>query len=101
MRKDTSVRESVHTALIICFLSGLLLLILGLGFSGILENNEHKRRTDRRRTALSESMISRNVGLAVYNFGNAVLSAMGDKAAALFSLYLLYAFSRSILRLRK
>ena len=62
MRKDTSVRESVHTALIICFLSGLLLLILGLGFSGILENNEHKRRTDRRRTALSESMLSRNVG---------------------------------------
>ena len=26
------------------------------------ENNEHKRRTDRRRTALSESMLSRNVG---------------------------------------
>ena len=88
--------------LIICFLSGLLLLILGLGFSGILLKimNTKEELIDGARLYLKVCFLGMSA-LAVYNFGNAVLSAMGDKAAALFSLYLLYAFSRSILRLRK
>lgn len=85
LRKDTSVRELVHTALIICFLSGLLLLILGLGFSGILLKimNTKEELIDGARLYLKVCFLGMSA-LAVYNFGNAVLSAMGDTKRPLY-----------------
>ena len=86
-KNDESVRESVHTSLIICFLFGLLLLILGLGFSGVLLKimNTKEELIDGAKLYLRIYFLGMPA-LAVYNFGNAVLSAAGDTKRPLYYL---------------
>ena len=84
-------------------LSGLLLLILGLEFSGILLKimNTKEELIDGARLYLKVCFLGMSA-LAVYNFGNAVLSAMGDtKRPLYFRCICCMPFLGQLLRLRK
>ena len=87
LKNDKAVKESVHTSLIICFVFGILLLVLGQVFSGILLEllKTKQELMDGARLYLRIYFLGMPA-LAVYNFGNAVLSAAGDTKRPLYYL---------------
>ena len=89
-RDDSAVRDAVHSSLIICFAVGVLLLALGLAFSETLLKvlNTKDELMDGAKLYLKIYFWGMPA-LAVYNFGNAVLSAAGDTKRPLY--YLLVA----------
>ncbi len=86
-KNDKAVKEAVHSAIIICFIFGVLLLVLGLGFSGALLRvlNTKDELMDGAKLYLKIYFLGMPA-LAVYNFGNAVLSAAGDTKRPLYYL---------------
>lgn len=73
------IKETVHTSLIVCFFMGVLVLLFGLGFSrSILQLMSTKEEL------IDGAVLYMNIyflgmpALGVYNFGNAVFSAVGD-----------------------
>ncbi len=84
-----NLTETVHTALILCLISGILIMVLGIAFSRpiltLLQTKEE---------LLSGALLYLRIylcgmpALALYNFGNAVLSASGDTRHPLY--YLLF-----------
>ena len=86
-KNDRAVKEAVHSAIIICFIFGVLLLVLGLGFSGALLRvlNTKDELMDGAKLYLKIYFLGMPA-LAVYNFGNAVLSAAGDTKRPLYYL---------------
>lgn len=87
-KNDKAVKDTVHCALIICFLCGLVLLFFGVTFSEPLLKLIHTK---------PELLHGANIylkiyflgmpALAVYNFGNAVLRAAGDTKRPLYYLF--------------
>ncbi|MBQ8952799.1 MAG: MATE family efflux transporter [Clostridia bacterium] len=76
---ERDVRETVHTSALVCPIIGLLLLIVGVVFSrGILEIMGTKEELIDGTALYLRIVFLGMPALAVYNFGNAVLSAMGD-----------------------
>ncbi len=76
---EKDVRETVHTSALVCPMIGLALLAVGLLFSrGILELMRTKEVLIDGATLYLRIVFLGMPALAVYNFGNAVLSAMGD-----------------------
>lgn len=88
-RNDEAVEETVHSSLIICFAFGLLLLGLGLGFSRpLLELLNTKEELIDGASLYLRIYFLGMPALAVYNFGNGVLSAIGDTRRPLIYLTL-------------
>ena len=73
------VHKTVHTSVILCFIAGLLLLVAGLVFSKpLLEVMNTKPELIDGATAYLMIYLCGSPALALYNFGNGVLSAVGD-----------------------
>lgn len=73
------VHKTVHTSIILCFIAGLLLLVAGLVFSKpLLEVMNTKPQLIDGATAYLMIYLCGSPALAIYNFGNGVLSAVGD-----------------------
>ncbi len=86
-KDDKAVKEAVHSSVIICFISGLLLLVLGLIFSGkLLHVLNTKQELIGGAKLYLKIYFWGMPALAVYNFGNAVLSAAGDTKRPLYYL---------------
>ena len=86
-KNTAATKEAVHSAVIICFISGLTLLLLGMIFSGALLGalNTKQELFDGARLYLKIYFLGMPA-LGVYNFGNAVLSAAGDTKRPLYYL---------------
>lgn len=78
-RREKEIKETVHTAVILCLLSGVCILLVGLTLSrtilGLL--NTKPELIDGAELYLRIYFLGMPA-LAVYNFGNAVFSAVGD-----------------------
>ena len=73
------VHKTVHTSVILCFIAGLLLLVAGMAFSKpLLEVMNTKPELIDGATAYLMIYLCGSPALALYNFGNGVLSAVGD-----------------------
>lgn len=86
-RAARDVREFVHTSALLSLLIGLFLAVLGLVFSrGLLELLGTKDELIDGATVYLRIYLLGMPALAVYNFGNAVLSAVGDTRRPLYFL---------------
>ena len=85
-----AVSRTVHTAALLSLLIGLAIMLLGLGFSrGILQLMNTRPELIDGAVLYLRTYLLGMPALAVYNFGNAVFSAVGDTKRPLF--YLLFA----------
>ncbi|MBO4883679.1 MAG: MATE family efflux transporter [Clostridia bacterium] len=76
---ERDARETVHTSAIVCPLIGLLLLAVGVIFSrGVLEIMGTKDELIDGAALYLRIVFLGMPALAVYNFGSAVMSAIGD-----------------------
>jgi len=78
-KREKEVKETVHTSLIICTLAGLVILLIGLTMSRTILNllNTKEELIDGAELYLKIYFLGMPA-LAIYNFGNAVFSAVGD-----------------------
>ena len=84
------VHKTVHTSVILCFIAGLLLLVAGLAFSKpLLEVMNTKPELIDGAVLYFRIYAFGMPAMAVYNFGNAVMSASGDTKKPL--IYLTFA----------
>ena len=78
-KKEKDVQETTHTAVIICLLTGILIMVLGLLFAnGILELLHTKDELIEGAALYLRIYFLGMPALAIYNFGNAVFSAVGN-----------------------
>ncbi len=86
-KKD--LKETVHTALLLCLIAGVLISVLGILFSEWILTAIHTKDE-----LLADALLYLRIyllgmpALGLYNFGNAVLSAAGDTKRPLY--YLLF-----------
>lgn len=86
-RKEKDVQETTHTAVIICLLTGILIMALGLLFAnGILELLHTKDELIEGAALYLRIYFLGMPALAIYNFGNAVFSAVGNTKKPLYYL---------------
>ena len=86
-KHDRNVRETVHTACILCLTSGLLLLLFGFTFARrILTMMNTKPELIDGAVRYLRIYVFGMPALALFNFGNAVLSASGDTKRPLYYL---------------
>lgn len=78
-RDSSNVKKAVHTSIIICFIAGILLLLAGLFFSRplLMLIGTKDELIDGAVIYLTVYLLG-SPALAIYNYGNAVLSAIGD-----------------------
>lgn len=88
-RSKKDLRETVHTALLLCLIAGILISVLGILFSEWILTAIHTKDE-----LLTDALLYLRIyllgmpALGLYNFGNAVLSAAGDTKRPLY--YLLF-----------
>lgn len=88
-KSEKDLKETIHTAAILCFVMGVLIMVLGILFSNAILTAMHTKEV-----LLSDAVLYLRIyltgmpALALYNFGNAVLSAAGDTKRPLY--YLLF-----------
>lgn len=88
-RSKKDLRETVHTALLLCLIAGILISVLGILFSEWILTAIHTKDE-----LLADALLYLRIyllgmpALGLYNFGNAVLSAAGDTKRPLY--YLLF-----------
>ncbi|MDD5934904.1 MAG: MATE family efflux transporter [Clostridiales bacterium] len=78
--KDSDkVKKTVHTSILLCFITGLIILCCGLLFTRPILNlmNTKEELIDGASIYLKVYLCG-SPALALYNYGNAVLSAIGD-----------------------
>lgn len=86
-RKEKDVQETTHTSVIICLLTGILIMALGLLFAnGILELLHTKDELIEGAALYLRIYFLGMPALAIYNFGNAVFSAVGNTKKPLYYL---------------
>ena len=86
-KNDRNVRETVHTACILCLSSGLLILLFGFTFARhILTMMNTKPELIDGAVRYLRIYVFGMPALALFNFGNAVLSASGDTKRPLYYL---------------
>ncbi len=86
-KNDHSLRETVHTSCIICLISGLLILLFGFTFAKrILTMMNTKPELIDGAVRYLRIYVFGMPALALFNFGNAVLSAAGDTKRPLYYL---------------
>ena len=78
-KNSANVKKAVHTSIVICMIAGLLLLLSGLFLSRPVLNliGTKKELIDGAVIYLTIYLLG-SPALAMYNYGNAVLSAVGD-----------------------
>lgn len=78
-RQERDVRESVHTSLLLCLFTGLLLAVTGFTLTHTVLTALHTKEELLAGAELYLHIYFLGMpALAIYNFGNAVLSADGD-----------------------
>lgn len=88
-KNEKDVRETVHTAAILCLLAGVLITLLGIAFSRPILTAMHTKEE-----LIEDALIYLRLyllgmpALGVFNFGNSVLSAAGDTKRPLYYLSL-------------
>lgn len=86
-KNDHSLKETVHTSCIICLISGLLILLFGFTFARrILTMMNTKPELIDGAVRYLRIYVFGMPALALFNFGNAVLSAAGDTKRPLYYL---------------
>lgn len=82
-----SVSETIHTAAILCFASGVILLVFGVAFARPILAAMHTKPDllDDAVSYFSIYMLSMPAS-AIYNFGNGIFSATGDTKKPLYFL---------------
>ena len=86
-KKDKEVSETVHTSAILCLICGILIAVFGIIFSNAILNIMHTKDELIRDAVLYLRIYLLGMpALALYNFGNAVLSAAGDTKRPLYYL---------------
>ena len=86
-KNDRNVQETVHTACILCLSSGLLILLFGFTFARhILTMMNTKPELIDGAVRYLRIYVFGMPALALFNFGNAVLSASGDTKRPLYYL---------------
>ena len=77
--KEKDIRETVHTSALIALLCGLVLLVIGISSAGlILELMKTKPELLKAAVLYMRIYLLGMPALALYNFGNAVFSAVGN-----------------------
>ena len=85
--KEKDIRETVHTSALIALLCGLVLLVIGISSAGlILELMKTKPELLKAAVLYMRIYLLGMPALALYNFGNAVYSAVGNTRKPLFFL---------------
>ena len=85
---DEDVQQTVHTSFLICLIAGLCILFIGLFLSRpLLELLNTKEELIDDATLYLRIYFLGMPALAVYNFGNAVYSALGDTGRPLRYLF--------------
>ncbi len=88
-RNEKDIRETVHTSAILCLLAGILIMLIGVCFApAILEAMNTKEELIADAVLYLRIYMLGMPALALYNFGNAVLSAAGDTKRPLYYLSL-------------
>lgn len=88
-KSKENLREAVHTSVILCLAAGLLIMLLGIVFSApILTAMHTKSELIQDAVLYLRIYLTGMPALALYNFGNAVLSAAGDTKRPLYYLSL-------------
>lgn len=88
-KNEKDVRETVHTAAILCFLTGVFISLLGIAFSRpILTAMRTKEELIEDALIYLRLYLLGMPALGVFNFGNSVLSAAGDTKRPLYYLSL-------------
>lgn len=88
-KNDDNVRETVHTSAILCLGTGILIAALGILFSASILTMMHTKEE-----LIADAVLYLRIyllgmpALALFNFGNAVLSAIGDTKRPLYFLTL-------------
>lgn len=86
-KKPKDVEEASHTAVIICLLTGIVIMAVGLLFAhGILKLLHTKDELIAKATLYLRIYFLGMPALAVYNYGNAVFSAAGNTKKPLYYL---------------
>lgn len=86
-KNDTNVKETVHTAALLCLCAGIVISILGILFTPTI-----LRAMNTKDELIADAIIYLRIyllgmpALGLYNFGNAVLSAIGDTKRPLYYL---------------
>lgn len=77
--KEKDIRETVHTSALIALLCGLVILVIGISSAGlILELMKTKPELLKAAVLYMRIYLLGMPALALYNFGNAVFSAVGN-----------------------
>lgn len=88
-KNDDNVRETVHTSAILCLGTGILIAALGILFSAPILTIMHTKEE-----LIADAVLYLRIyllgmpALALFNFGSAVLSAIGDTKRPLYFLTL-------------
>ena len=88
-KNEKDVKETVHTAAILCLFTGVLITLLGIAFSRSILTAMHTKDE-----LIEKALIYLRIyllgmpALGVFNFGNSVLSAAGDTKRPLYYLSL-------------
>lgn len=86
-RKEKDVQQTIHTALLICILTGILIMAVGLLFANPILRLLHTKDELIAGAALYLRIYFLGMpALAVYNYGNAVFSAVGNTRKPLYYL---------------
>lgn len=86
-KSEKDVRETVHTAAILCLSAGVLICVLGILFTRPVLTLMHTKEDLIDGAVLYLRLYLLGMpALAVFNFGNAVLSAIGDTKRPLYYL---------------
>lgn len=88
-KNDKDLRETVHTAAIVCLMAGIAIMLLGVSFSRMILVAMHTKDVLLPGAVLYLRIYLLGMpALALYNFGNAILSAAGDTKRPLYYLTL-------------
>ena len=88
-KNEADLKETVHTAAILCFFTGVFITLLGIAFSRPILTAMHTKEE-----LIEDALIYLRIyllgmpALGIFNFGNAVLSASGDTKRPLYYLSL-------------
>ena len=88
-KNEKDVKETVHTAAILCFCTGVSITLLGITFSRPILTAMHTKAE-----LIEDALIYLRIyllgmpALGIFNFGNSVLSAAGDTKRPLYYLSL-------------
>lgn len=86
-KKENDIRQIVHTSLLVCLITGFIIMILGIFFSrSLLELLNTKQELIAGADLYFKICFMGMPAIAIYNFGSGVLSAVGDTKKPLYYL---------------